>query len=73
MADHETVFGLDLGRTMRFVATQPCVSSRSLDVTFHSPFHVELPTAVLLVHISRLPPSHFITALMPNALNDFYL
>ena len=21
MADHETVFGLDLGRTMRFVAT----------------------------------------------------
>lgn len=64
MADHETVFGLDLGRTMRFVATQPCVSSRSLDVTFHSPFHVELPT----VHISRLPPSHFITALMPNAL-----
>ena len=65
MADHETVFGLDLGRTMRFVATQPCVSSRSLDVTFRSPFHVELPTAFLLVHISRLPPSHLITALRP--------
>ena len=47
MADHETVFGLDLGRTMRFVATQPCVSSRSLDVTF------QLSTALSTLNCRR--------------------